>query len=203
MSQATAIDWGYARAVAGRVGGTGPQIPLDEARAAVLDLRRAAQVAAPLVADRTGMFAPAEPGCVEVVDRAGWTQANALAFRSLLDPLTQRLANRNANRSSPVGAVGSRIAGAEIGAALGFLSSKVLGQYELFTAGPDVPARLLLVAPNIVHVERQMDVDPSDFRLWVCLHEETHRVQFTAVPWLGPWLREQIGGYLETIDLDG
>ena len=44
--------------------------------------------------------------------------------------------------------------------------------------------RLLLVAPNIVAVERELGVDPADFRLWVCLHEETHRVQFTAVPWL-------------------
>ena len=48
------------------------------------------------------------------------------------------------------------------------------------------PARLLLVAPNVVQVERELGVDPGDFRLWVCLHEETHRVQFTANPWLAP-----------------
>ena len=48
------------------------------------------------------------------------------------------------------------------------------------------------MAPNIVEVEQRLGVNGSDFRLWVCLHEETHRVQFTAVPWLGPWLREQI-----------
>jgi coenzyme F420 biosynthesis associated uncharacterized protein len=53
-----------------------------------------------------------------------------------------------------------------------------------------------------VHMERELDVVPADFRLWVCLHEETHRVQFTAVPWLGPWLREQIDGYLDTVELD-
>ncbi|MEO8329667.1 MAG: zinc-dependent metalloprotease [Candidatus Nanopelagicales bacterium] len=203
MGEATAIDWGYARTVAKQVAGNGPQIPLREAKAAVADLRRAAQVAVPLIADRTGLHAPAAPGAVEVVDRAGWTEANALAFRFLLDPLTERMSARNASRRTGVGAVGSRVAGAEIGAALGFLSSKVLGQYELFTASADVPPRLLLVAPNIVHVERQMDVDPSDFRLWVCLHEETHRVQFTAVPWLGPWLRGQIDGYLQNLDLDG
>ncbi len=74
---------------------------------------------------------------------------------------------------------------------MGFLSSRVLGQYELFTA-PDAEPKLLLVAPNIVDVEQRLGVNGSDFRLWVCLHEETHRVQFTAVPWLGPWLREQI-----------
>ena len=71
------------------------------------------------------------------------------------------------------------------------LSSRVLGQYELFTA-PGATPRLLLVAPNLLAAERAMGVDPHDFRLWVCLHEETHRVQFTAVPWLGDHLRGEV-----------
>ncbi len=62
--------------------------------------------------------------------------------------------------------------------------------------------RLLLVAPNVAHIERELDVDPHDFRLWVCLHEETHRVQFTAVPWLRDHLRGQIRSFLEQTDLD-
>ncbi|MGH3487697.1 MAG: zinc-dependent metalloprotease, partial [Actinopolymorphaceae bacterium] len=62
--------------------------------------------------------------------------------------------------------------------------------------------RLLLVAPNVVHIERDLGVDPHDFRLWVCLHEETHRVQFTAVPWLRDHLRSEIRGFLEHTDLD-
>ena len=75
---------------------------------------------------------------------------------------------------------------------LGFLGGKVLGQFDPFHA-PD--GRLLLVAPNIVHVERELGVDPTDFRLWVCLHEETHRVQFTAVP----WMREHLYSEIETL----
>ena len=203
MSQASAVDWAYARVVAKRVGGSGPQIPLNEAKSAVAELRESAAAAAPLIAERTQLHAPADPGSVAVVDRAGWTDANALAFRALLDPLTRRIQSRQDSTKSPVGSIGSRIAGAEVGAALGFLSTKVLGQYELFTEAPAVPPRLLLVAPNIVQLERELGVSPSDFRLWVCLHEETHRVQFTAVPWLGPWLQSQIQGYLETVDLDG
>jgi coenzyme F420 biosynthesis associated uncharacterized protein len=62
--------------------------------------------------------------------------------------------------------------------------------------------RLLLVAPNVANIERELDVDPHDFRLWVCLHEETHRVQFTAVPWLRDHLRGQIRSFLEQTDLD-
>lgn len=62
--------------------------------------------------------------------------------------------------------------------------------------------RLLLVAPNIVQAERELEVDSRDFRLWVCLHEETHRVQFTAVPWLRAHLWDGIRGFLERADLD-
>ena len=64
-------------------------------------------------------------------------------------------------------------------------------------------AGCLLVAPNIVAVERELELVPGDFRLWVCLHEETHRVQFTAVPWLRGYLNTQIGEVVATADVDG
>ena len=85
----------------------------------------------------------------------------------------------------------------------------MLGQFDPFYTGPVGPqggmygGRLLLVAPNVVHVERELGVDPHDFRLWVCLHEETHRVQFTAVPWLRGYLNTQIGEVVATADVDG
>ena len=95
-------------------------------------------------------------------------------------------------KGAPTGlslAVGSRVTGAEVGLLLGFLASKVLGQFDPFF---EPAGRLLLVAPNIVHVERELGCDPTDFRLWVCLHEETHRVQFTAVPWMRDHLFAEI-----------
>ena len=108
-----------------------------------------------------------------------------------------------------LGAVGGKVTGVELGMLLSFLSSRVLGQYETFApATRDLPAapngggRLLLVAPNIVHVERELDVDPHDFRLWVCLHEETHRTQFTAVPWLRDHLEGEIQSFLAETDVD-
>jgi len=87
--------------------------------------------------------------------------------------------------------VGSRVTGAEVGSLLGFLSSRVLGQYDPFSPGG---GRLMLVAPNVVAVEAQLEVSPADFRLWVCLHEETHRVQFTATSWLAEHLLGEIRG---------
>jgi coenzyme F420 biosynthesis associated uncharacterized protein len=106
-------------------------------------------------------------------------------------------------------AVGSRVTGMQAGLILAYLAGRVLGQYELFlppdpdTAGQDAPAgRLTLVAPNIVMVERELGVDPSDFRRWVCLHEETHRTQFTSVAWLRPYVQQQMTEFLLASELD-
>ena len=96
--------------------------------------------------------------------------------------------------------------GVQTGSLLAFLATKVLGQYELFPPygvdPTDKPGRLLLVAPNIVSAEREMGVDPRDFRLWVCLHEETHRVQFGAVPWLRGHLMDEISAFVGATDVD-
>jgi coenzyme F420 biosynthesis associated uncharacterized protein len=193
MTSSSVIDWDLARTVAHRVGGTGPTIGRAGAVQAVEELRVGASTAVHVVRDVTGLHADARPDSVRIVDRKRWVDANAAAFGNVLEPLTSRL-----RRDTASGAVGSRLAGAEMGAALGFLSARVLGQYELFTADGVEPA-LMLVAPNIVDVEQRLGVRPSDFRLWVCLHEETHRVQFTAVPWLGPWLREQIASTIDDL----
>ena len=103
-------------------------------------------------------------------------------------------------------AVGARVTGAQTGSLLAFLATKVLGQYELFPPYGETadarPGRLLLVAPNIVAAEQELDVDPRDFRLWVCLHEETHRVQFGAVPWLREHVMTEIRAFVEETDLD-
>ena len=91
------------------------------------------------------------------------------------------------------------ITGVQVGLVLGFLSGKVLGQFEFF----DRPGgQLLLVAPNIVAVERQLKVSPADFRLWVCLHEVTHRVQFTAVPWLRRHMQDEVDALTAATDTD-
>src|SRR5206468_11063161 len=128
---------------------------------AVAELRDAAQRAQAHVREHTGLDAPAGRSSVAVVDRAGWIRANAAGFEAVLDPLVERLAakRRAATPMSPAAAlVGGVLTGAEAGSLLAFLSGKVLGQYEVFapsTSAGDVAGRLLLVAPNVVAVERE------------------------------------------------
>jgi coenzyme F420 biosynthesis associated uncharacterized protein len=189
------IDWGLARATGRRVSSPGPSISRDDARSAVADLRALARYAVGPVRERTGLDAGDAPDAV-VVDRTAWVDSNVDGFRIVLAPLLERMATE---QSSIVTAVGSRVTAVQMGGVLGYLSGKVLGQFEAFTASGD--GRLLLVAPNIVAAERSLDVEPRDFRLWVCLHEETHRVQFGGVPWLAGHLVGEIHDYLALSDL--
>ena len=198
------IDWDLAVGAAATMAGPGPQISRDQAQDTVAELREGAHRSTPLVREYTGLVAEEHTAPILVVDRRGWIQANADGFAQVLAPLVDRIQEKKGAPSAMAEAVGSRITGLEVGTLLGFLSSKVLGQFDPFYAPPGSQdaGRLLLVAPNIVHTENEMGVDRSDFRLWVCLHEETHRVQFTAVPWMRDHIHAQIEHLVGGIDVD-
>jgi coenzyme F420 biosynthesis associated uncharacterized protein len=221
------VDWDLAVTTANRFVRPGPEVSGDEARQVVAELRAGASRSEPLVREFTGLKAEAATAPVVVVDRPGWVQANADGFRTIMRPLVAKIVDQRGTPSATSTAIGSRLTGMEAGALLGYLSGKVLGQFDPFWAGgpdggtpsdfaaaavPDPAAgtdvvaapvgRLLLVAPNIVHVERELGVEPHDFRLWVCLHEETHRVQFTAVSWLRDHLHSEIHALIDATDFD-
>ncbi|MEU6502925.1 MULTISPECIES: zinc-dependent metalloprotease [Streptomyces] len=208
------VDWNLAVATATRLVRPGPDISREEARAVVAELRRHAKASEEHVREFTRMIpegAEPEDTPVLVVDRPGWIKANVAGFRELLKPLLAKMEDRRSGGpgGAVLGAVGGKVTGVELGMLLSFLASRVLGQYETFApATRELPAsangggRLLLVAPNIVHVERELDVDPHDFRLWVALHEETHRTQFTGVPWLRDHLQGEIQTFLDETDVD-
>ena len=194
---ATLVDWALAVRLGSRIAGDGPQVGAAEASRAVAELRAGAARSTGYVRDYTGLEAPPGTAPVLVVDRAGWVQANADGFAVVIDPVARKLAARKRPPGRVSQAVGSRVTGAEVGGLLGFLGSRVLGQFDPFFAPH---GRLLLVAPNVVHVEQQLGVSPADFRLWVCLHEETHRVQFTAVPWLRGHLYAELMALVDTVE---
>jgi coenzyme F420 biosynthesis associated uncharacterized protein len=224
------IDWDLAISTGVRFARQGPQVSLSEAYEVVDELRGLTAVVQQPVRDVTGLTSQGSVGPVAVVDRPGWIRANVSGFRVVLEPLAEKLAERgNAvpAGNSLLGTVGSRVTGVQAGLILAYLSARVLGQYELFlppgdgdgeggapspgassvngaSVNGDAPSvgRLTLVAPNIVMVERELGVDPHDFRRWVCLHEETHRVQFTSVPWLRGYVQGMMTEFLLASDLD-
>jgi coenzyme F420 biosynthesis associated uncharacterized protein len=223
------IDWDVAISTGVRFARQVPQGSLTDARAVVAELRGLTAVVQQPVRELTGLTSQGPIGPVTVVDRPGWIKANVGGFRVVLEPLAEKLAERSnvgPAAASVFSSIGSRATGMQAGLILAYLSSRVLGQYELFLppgegtssangsngngssngagtngAGPGV-GRLTLVAPNIVMVERELGVDPHDFRRWVCLHEETHRVQFTSVPWLRGYVQGMMTEFLLASDLD-
>ena len=201
------VDWRVATTTATALVPPGPRLPLDQAVATVEDLRVLAVEADRHVRGFTSLDPVGEVAVVTVVDRPGWIRSNVEGFRTLLDPMLASLAaGRKVSSLGPVvGAIGPRATGAEVGALLAYLATRVLGQFELLGPAPDETGeagRLTLVAPNIVATEQALGVDPHDFRLWVCLHEVTHRTQFAAAPWLQPHVRELLQSYLSASDLD-
>jgi coenzyme F420 biosynthesis associated uncharacterized protein len=191
------VDWELAVSIGSRLAGAGPEVTADEAAATVAELREGAEKSTSYVREFTGLDAGALTAPVLVVDRPAWIRANTEGFSQMLAPVIERVAEKKGPPGPIVQAVGSRITGAEVGGLLGFMSSKVLGQFDPFH---EPHGRLLLVAPNVVHIERELQADTRDFRLWVCLHEETHRVQFTAVPWMREHLFGEFTALAESVE---
>ena len=197
------IDWNLALTTATKLSRPGPEMSAAEAAEAVAELREGAARSEGPVREFSDLHARSATAPVLVIDRPRWVEANLSTFEQLMGPVEARLAASGKASSRLGGSISAKVSGAEVGALMSFMSSKVLGQFDPFWTGPDGEGgRLLLVAPNIVEVERKLGVDPHDFRLWVCLHEETHRVQFTAVDWMRGHMTSLIDEFIEATDLD-
>jgi coenzyme F420 biosynthesis associated uncharacterized protein len=148
-----------------------------------------------LVAEATGLRSPSGPARARVADRRDWVDVNVASMQRLLAPALEKLAARRdpARRSGmPAWLPGSFAAasrsagGVELGLVLGFMSTRVLGQYDLLLTEEAVHDQDIVyyVGPNVVELEQRHGFEPREFRLWLALHEVTHRGQFTGVPWL-------------------
>lgn len=190
------IDWGLAAATGRRVVRPGPRVTdytLMQARAELAD---AAVRAEGPVREVTGLADGLRVPTARILDRGEWIDAAAQSMSSMLghsEP-PPKAASSGLDVSGFFGAVSGKVAGVQAGGLLAFLASAILGQYDPFTpdADTDEPGVLMLVTPNIIAVERALKVVPADFRLWVCLHEVTHRVQFSANPWLRQYMTDNV-----------
>jgi coenzyme F420 biosynthesis associated uncharacterized protein len=192
------VDWSLARRVAGFAGASEGSTDLG------VDVVGTAKALQPEVIRYTRLEPAEVTPPAEVVDRAGWADANLTTFSHLLDPVADRMFERLGKAGPIAGTLrmgaGATIA-AEAGLVVGYMSQRVLGQFELSLIQPEAPTRLLFVAPNLEKAIKDMEVERVAFIDWIVLHELTHVVQFTGVP----WLREHLGGllhrYLDTLDV--
>jgi coenzyme F420 biosynthesis associated uncharacterized protein len=184
LTLGTAVDWQFAATVGQRLARPGPAASDYTRRQVIDELTSAAANAEPPVRDVTGLITDGAVPAARIVDRLQWIGAAAESMRVMTN-----------GGDKPRGFFTGRITGAQTGAVLAFVSSGILGQYDPFASGQEAAKEgsLLLVYPNVIAVERQLQVEPSDFRLWVCLHEVTHRVQFTANPWLSDYMSQALG----------
>ncbi|HKS99069.1 MAG TPA: zinc-dependent metalloprotease [Rugosimonospora sp.] len=193
------VDWDLAASTAGALSKSGPHVTYAEAADVVADLRRLTDQAAGHVLEFSELQPHVAHPPVRVVDRKDWAAVNIAGLRQVINPLVSRISGSK-EPGAFASAVGSRLTGVQAGTVLAYLSGRVLGQYEVFSTDPGV---LLLVAPNIVEVERKLQADPRDFRLWVCLHEVTHRTQFTAVPWLRGHFLGEVQAFVDASQAGG
>ncbi|NMD56857.1 MULTISPECIES: zinc-dependent metalloprotease [Tsukamurella] len=175
------VDWAVAAASGRRVArllGDGPATTAYTRERAAAELLEDAVAAEEHVRGVTGLVTPGTVPPARTVDRRAWVSAAARSMEALVEP-----------DDAPHPGLGARLAGVQAGAMLGMVSGSVLGQYDPFGVEG---GELLLVVPNVLAVERALRLRPEDFRMWVCLHEVTHRVQFAANPWLRDYMRDNV-----------
>jgi coenzyme F420 biosynthesis associated uncharacterized protein len=193
------VDWTLARQIARFAAG-------NSSAPALGDPRFPERVAATerTLSEYTGLTPIGDVPPPEAVSRGEWAEVNVDAMAAMLEPVTERLGKRFVGAGAfagPLRIAASATMAAEIGLVVGYMSQRVLGQYELSLLDPARPARLLFVEPNLARAIRDLDVDADSFLSWIVLHELTHVLQFSGVPWLRDHLGSLMRSYLATVEV--
>jgi coenzyme F420 biosynthesis associated uncharacterized protein len=194
------VDWATARRVARVVAGRDALSDSYLGASLVHDFAAVTAEAEALVGDFTGLRGPGR-ATAAVLDRGGWVDANIESMRRLIAPLTERVGARLAN--SPIAPIGRYVTGTEVGVLLGYVAQRVLGQYDLLvTEDQSESDAVYYVGPNVLNLEKRFAFRPRDFRMWIAIHEVTHRAQFTGVPWLKGYFVSLVDRALGIVDPD-
>src|SRR3954471_15205106 len=193
------VDWTLARQVARFAAGNGAAPALESP-----DFESRVGATERVLSDYTGLSAVEPIPAPETVSRGDWAELNVRSMADMLEPVTERLGKRFTGAGAFAGplriAAGATVAG-EIGLVVGYMAQRSLAQYELSLLEPDRPARLLFVEPNLARAIRDLDVDPDSFLSWIVLHELTHVLQFSGVPWLRGHMGSLMRSYLATVEV--
>jgi coenzyme F420 biosynthesis associated uncharacterized protein len=190
-------DWTTAADIGRRVSGPGVPVPGVERARLREDMAELVPRAEGLITAFADLEADGFRSRPWVMARSEWIRANLNGLQRLLEPLAERMLDGRPTRAE----FKRKALGAQTGVLIGYVARKVLGQYDVFLP-PDDEGLLYFVGPNIVEVERRFSLPPKDFRLWIAIHEVTHRVQFGAATWLRGYLAGQVDDYLASIQLD-
>jgi coenzyme F420 biosynthesis associated uncharacterized protein len=197
-SQAARLaDWDTALQIGKKVSGPGVPVPAVERARMREDFAELVPHAESLITSFSGLSVEGFRSRAWVMSRGEWIRANLNGLQRLIEPLAARVMADKASRAS----YKRKAMGAQAGALLGYVGRRVLGQYDVFVP-PDDEGLLYFVGPNVAEVERTFGLPARDFRLWIAIHEVTHRVQFGAAPWLRDHLAGMIDTYLGSVSLD-
>jgi coenzyme F420 biosynthesis associated uncharacterized protein len=192
------VDWALALQIAGFAAGSDPEVDLG------VDLVARTRELKPAVTGFTQLTPSTPVPEAELFSRRQWAAMNLDSLSHLLEPVAGKLDHRFEFAGPLAGALrlgaGATLA-AEAGLVIGYVSHRVLGQYELGLLQPEVTPRLVFVAPNLERAVRELDVDRASFFDWIALHELTHVVQFQGVPWLREHFASLVRSYLDTVEL--
>jgi coenzyme F420 biosynthesis associated uncharacterized protein len=197
------VDWALAARVGRRMTGKEPFSDSYHSDSLVPDFELMTARAEELVTAETGLHPASGRARPRVIDRGEWIEVNVSSFQRLLAPLTDRLGEQMSD--GPMAGVTRRVAAFEVGSVLAWMSRRVLGQYDLLVVEDDDADDqdvVYYVGPNILGLEKRHDFPRSQFRLWLALHEVTHRAQFTGVPWLRPYFLGLVHELLGSVDTD-
>lgn len=205
------VSWEIAEKVAVRIASRQPWVVPGRVRVLEEDFAELTAEAEQFVSAETGLVSASGPARARVTDRPGWAKANVASMRRLLAPLTAKLEQALAKPALSLGPVPLRapvevtrnLSGAQLGLLLGWVSTRVLGQYDQLLIEDDTALDqdlVYYVGPNIIELEDRFGFQPRQFRLWIALHEVTHRLQFTGVPWLRPHFLSLVGSLLEGVE---
>ena len=197
------VSWAVAERVALRVSLNQPSLTPKQLFNLSADFEEFTTQAEELVHRLTNMPNLPEPARARVIDRPSWVRTNLASFERVLAPM---LAQSNRPRlPEPIATVARTMAGTELGLALGWMSSRVLGQYDMLVADKATLAShdaIYYIGPNIISLEQKFSFPPRQFRLWLALHEVTHRYQFLTVPWLADYFFSLVSESLSVMTID-
>jgi coenzyme F420 biosynthesis associated uncharacterized protein len=191
------VDWARVEQIAvARLAAAPGSLSAWELRAADADYSRAMATAIPLLEQHLGRPLPGVVERHEVVDRQGWVRANLVTFEQILGRLEPHIQSAAGDRGVASGlarAANRFLTTQQLGFLLGYLGTRVLGQYDIALLSAEAaPGKLLFVEENIRATAANLGISPSDFRTWIVFHEATHAFEFEANSWLRPYVRERL-----------